>query len=70
MTEATQLSEVTDIVTLCDGKFDSDTSFDFRSVARSFPKIKFHFVAVGEDADTKVMMDHAAAGRGHYQYEC
>jgi hypothetical protein len=70
MTEATKLSEVTDIVTLCDGGFNDSTHFDFLSVARSFPKVKFHFVAVGEGAETKIMMEYAAAGRGHYQYEC
>ncbi len=70
MTEATKLSEVTDIVTLCDGDFNDDIRFDFPSVARSLPKVKFHFVAVGEEANTKIMMEYAAAGRGHYQFEC
>ena len=72
MTSATSLAGVTDhtdIVTLCDGQLNDDTPFDFPSVARRFPNVRFHFVAVGLDADTKKMEVMARQGRGHYQYE-
>ena len=70
MAAATSLADVTDIVTLCDGQLgDSRDSFDFPSVVRRFPNVRFHFVAVGSDADTKRMEEMAMQGRGHYQYE-
>jgi hypothetical protein len=69
MSAATSLADVTDIVTLCDGGLDDKHSLDFPSVARRFPNVRFHFVAVGSDADTKMMEEMAMQGRGHYQYE-
>lgn len=69
MASATSLAGVTDIVTLCDGQLNDDTPFDFPSVVRRFPNVRFHFVAVGSDADTKKMEEMARQGRGHYQYE-
>jgi hypothetical protein len=69
MAAATSLADVTDIVTLCDGGLNDPTPFDFPSVVRRFPKVRFHFVAVGLGADTKKMEEMAMQGRGHYQYE-
>ena len=69
MAAATSLADVTDIVTLCDGGLNDPIPFDFPSVVRRFPNVRFDFVAVGPGADTKKMEEMAMQGRGHYQCE-
>lgn len=65
--QAVQLEKVSDIVTLCDGEFDE---FDFDAIVRSYPEIRFHFVAIGDAADTEKMEKMASKGkRGFFQHE-
>lgn len=67
--EATGLDGATDIVILCDGKFET---FDFNSLRRRFPKILFHCVAIGSDADQDAMLKiawHNGGEKGHFQHE-
>ena len=64
--EAVRLERVSDIVTLCDGDFED---FDFDTVARSNPEVRFHFVAIGDQAATGEMMKMATKGRGVFQHE-
>jgi hypothetical protein len=65
--QAVQLEKVSDIVTLCDGEFDE---FDFDAIVRSYPEIRFHFVAIGDTADTERMEKMASKGkRGFFQHE-
>jgi hypothetical protein len=67
--EATGLDGATDIVILCDGAFEP---FDFNSLRRRFPKILFHCVAIGSDADQDAMLKiawHNGGEKGHFQHE-
>lgn len=64
--DSTRLKDVTDIVTLCDGAF---VAFDFESIARSHPEVKFHFVAIGPQAATGKMEEMARQGKGFFQHE-
>ena len=64
--DATSLKDVTDVVTLCDGEFGA---FDFASIVRSHPEVKFHFVAIGPDAATGKMEEMARQGKGFFQHE-
>ena len=67
ITEAVQLKQVSDIVTLCDGEF---SDFNFDAIARSHPEIRFHFVAIGDQAATEQMQRMASSGnRGFFQHE-
>ena len=64
--EAVRLANVSDIVTLCDGKF---TDFNFDAIARDHPEVRFHFVAIGDAAATEQMQQMANVGRGYFQHE-
>jgi len=67
--EAASLPNVSDIVTLCDGDFDDFTISSFKAFADNFPRLRFHFVAIGASSDTSKMSQMARDGRGVFFQE-
>ncbi len=56
-------------MTMCDGEGFGYDNASFKEFADAHPEVHFHFIAIGEGADTTIMSVMAKDGRGSFHHE-